>query len=121
MIELMLVVTVIGILATLSIVVYTSFLRQARTVEAKSFLSALNKEQTAYFIENKEYTADVNSLGLSTLDTLKYYTDISVVLTGDLQGYTATAKGNIDNDPLLDEWTIDEEKVLLNTVSDIDN
>jgi len=121
LIELVIVGAVIGILATVAVTVYSSFLKQARTVEAKSFLSALNRQETAYFVGNGEYTAEVNSLGLPTLGTLKYYTDISVVLTGDLQGYTATAKGNIDDDPLLDEWTIDETQELLNTVSDINN
>jgi len=32
---------------------------------------------------------------------------------------TATAKGNLDDDAVLDIWTIDQNKTLQNTVSDI--
>lgn len=123
LVELAIVVTVIGILATLAVVVYTSFLKQARTVEARSFLSALNRQETAYYVGNGKYTDDINNLGLPTLGTLRYYTDISVALPNvfEPQSYIATAKGNIDDDALLDEWTIDENQELINTVSDIDN
>ena len=39
--------------------------------------------------------------------------------TGDSSSFTATAKGNLDNDTALDIWTIDQNKNLQNIMNDI--
>ncbi len=128
LIELMIVVLVVSILATISVVVYNNFLKQARTVEAKSFLSALARQQTAYYVENEEYTGDLlklglpglglPELGLPELGRLKYY-KITIDVSPELQRYVATASGDIDFDTYLDVWTINQNEVLVHTKDDI--
>ena len=39
--------------------------------------------------------------------------------TGDSSSFTATAKGNLDDDTALDIWTIDQNKNLQNIINDI--
>ena len=39
--------------------------------------------------------------------------------TGDSSSFTATAKGNLDDDTALDIWTIDHNKNLQNIINDI--
>tara|TARA_B110000495_G_scaffold58466_1_gene49552 strand:+ start:280 stop:594 length:315 start_codon:yes stop_codon:yes gene_type:complete len=42
-----------------------------------------------------------------------------ITLTGNSTSFTATTKGNLDDDAVLDTWTIDQSKHLQNTVNDI--
>ena len=39
--------------------------------------------------------------------------------TGDSSSFTATAKGNLDDDTALDIWTIGQKKNLQNLINDI--
>ena len=39
--------------------------------------------------------------------------------TGDSSSFTATAKGNLDDDTVFDIWTIDQNKNLQNIINDI--
>ena len=39
--------------------------------------------------------------------------------TGDSSSFTATAKGNLDDDTALDIWTIDQNKNFKNIMNDI--
>ena len=39
--------------------------------------------------------------------------------TGDSSSFTATAKGNLDDDPVLDIWTIHQNKNLKNIMNEI--
>ena len=39
--------------------------------------------------------------------------------TGDSSSFTATAKGNLDDDTTLDIWTIDKNKNLQNIMNEI--
>lgn len=116
LIELTIVILVVSILATISAVVYNNFLKQARVVEAKGFLNALARQETAYYVENDAYTGNLLKLGLPELGKLKYY-EVDVVVTPE--GYTATAKGNIDSDAYLDVWEIKQDKVLVQINDDI--
>ncbi|MFQ5596841.1 MAG: type IV pilin protein [Nitrospiria bacterium] len=119
LVELMLVVTVVSILIAISSVVYTHFLKKARRVEAQGILSALAKQQTSYYVEHDAYTNDPKALGLPTLGNTQFYNISIVIPKGTVpEFYLATAVGNIDNDPDLDEWTIDQDKILLHTKVD---
>ena len=42
-----------------------------------------------------------------------------MTLTGNSTSFTATTKGNLDDDAVLHTWTIDQSKYLQNTVNDI--
>ena len=43
----------------------------------------------------------------------------SLSLSGNSTSFTATAKGNLDDDTVLDIWKNDQNKTLQNTINDI--
>ncbi len=53
------------------------------------------------------------------LDVGKFFMNSAVLClkTGDSSSFTATAKGNLDDDTALDNWTIDHNKNLQNIIN----
>ena len=111
------VVVIIGILATLAYPSLEGYLQRSKQTEAKVGLSAVYTAQKIYFAINQTYADSLSNLDvqLETGGSSRY----SITLTGSSSSFTATAKGNLDDDAVLDIWTIDQNKTLQNTVSDI--
>ena len=65
LIELMLSVVIIGILASIAIPTYTSYMERARRAEGKGALELLAAAQERYFSSNNKYGSLVD-LGLGT-------------------------------------------------------
>ncbi|MDD4202358.1 MAG: type IV pilin protein [Candidatus Omnitrophica bacterium] len=55
MLELLMVIIVIGILASLAIPQYQSFMEKARTAEARNVISSIKSAQELYFLEHGWY------------------------------------------------------------------
>ena len=55
------------------------------------------------------------------LDVVTFFMNSAVLClkTEDSSSFTATAKGNLDDDTTLDVWTIDQNKNLQNVMNDI--
>jgi len=106
MIELMIVVAIIGILAAVAIPNYDSFRKRAKTVEAKTMLKALAVLEEAYRAEHDVYTDDVVALGFGT--TGKNYFSQPIFVGPTFMTFTAQVSGNIDLDPDLDIWSIND-------------
>ena len=117
LLEVMIVVVIIGILATLAYPSLDGYLQRSKQTEAKVGLSAVYTAQKIYFAINQTYADSLSNLDvqLETGGSSRY----SITLTGSSSSFTATAKGNLDDDAVLDIWTIDQNKTLQNTVSDI--
>ena len=117
LLEVMIVVVIIGILATLDYPSLDGYLQRSKQTEAKVGLSAVYTAQKIYFAINQTYADSLSNLDvqLETGGSSRY----SITLTGSSSSFTATAKGNLDDDAVLDIWTIDQNKTLQNTVSDI--
>ena len=117
LLEVMIVVVIIGILATLAYPSLEGYLQRSKQTEAKVGLSAVYTAQKIYFAINQTYADSLSNLDvqLETGGSSRY----SITLTGSSSSFTATAKGNLDDDAVLDIWTIDQNKTLQNTVSDI--
>ena len=117
LLEVMIVVVIIGILATLAYPGLEGYLQRSKQTEAKVGLSAVDTAQKIYFAINQTYADSLSNLDvqLETGGSSRY----SITLTGSSSSFTATAKGNLDDDAVLDIWTIDQKKNLQNTVSDI--
>ena len=117
LLEVMIVVVIIGILATLAYPSLEGYLQRSKQTEAKVGLSAVYTAQKIYFAINQTYADSLSNLDvqLETGGSSRY----SITLTGSSSSFTATAKGNLDDDAVLDNWTIDQNKTLQNTVSDI--
>jgi len=113
-VELIIVVLIIGVIASLAIPFYFGYRKRAITVEAKTNLIALYKFEINNFAEHDEFTSDLNALGFDP-ESNKYY-EYSVVTDG--KSFTATASGNIDNDLDQDVWTINEKQAVVHAVED---
>lgn len=117
--ELLTVVVIIGILASVAIPSYRNYLLRTQRTEAKTALLQLQAAQEKFYLNGNTYTDDVTSgspdgLGLlATTETNKY--DISVDLGGDGQSYTAIAApaagGGQEDDDRCDTLTLTDTGV----------
>ncbi len=132
--ELMIVVAIIGILATIAIPSFMSYQAKTKQVEAKNNLVAIHTGEVAYFAENNGYVDDFNAIGFGiTGSTQRYYYELGKANVGTLPPgcsasaldkvssteFVAVAIGNIDGDSTCDVWTIDQDKVLKNVTNDV--
>jgi type IV pilus assembly protein PilA len=144
----MIVVAIIGILATIAIPNFLRYQAKAKQTEAKSNLVALHTSEIAYFAENNGFIDDFNALGFGVSGasqryyyelggvsgaSQRYYYELGNANLGTLPpgctassldgvsatGFTAVAIGNIDGDATCDVWTIDDQKVLKNVTNDV--
>ncbi len=96
LIELMVVVIVVAILATVAVPSYRQYLIRSQRTEARIALLQLQTAQEKFYLQNNLYTTDLTTasptgLGLSnTTETGKYTVAISTLGAG-AQSYTATA------------------------------
>ena len=132
--ELMIVVAIIGILATIAIPNFLQYQAKAKQTEAKNNLVAIHTGEIAYFAENNGYIDDFNAIGFGvTGSSQRYYYELGKANTGILPpgctasaldkvaatNFVAVAIGNIDGDATCDVWTIDQDKVLTNVTNDV--
>ena len=116
LIELMIVVAIIGILAAIAIPNFMNYQCKAKQSEAKSALGDIRTMQEAYFAEHDGFgTLDNVGWSINTTEARYSYTMNTTGAT-----FVAEASGDIDADGTDDEWTIDDEGDLNNTVNDCD-
>lgn len=69
LVELMIVVIIVGILASLAIGNYSRIVEKGRAAEAKKIMSLVRQQEFTYYLENNRYTTAINQLGFSDLPT----------------------------------------------------
>ncbi len=89
LIELMIVVIVVGILASVAIPSYHRYSMRAHRTEAKSALLAVQLRQERFYLDNRTYTNNLAALGLPEQSEKGVY-DIDLT-AADALTYTATA------------------------------
>lgn len=89
LIELMIVVTIIGLLAAVAIPGYGQYVRRAQRSEGMAALSALAAAQEKYYLSNNTYTTNFADLKMSDTTEHGYYT--LNITTADAAAFTATA------------------------------
>jgi prepilin-type N-terminal cleavage/methylation domain-containing protein len=127
LIELMIVVVIVGILTTLAIPRFMQSATKSKQSEAKLILKQIYVNQRTYRQQsmiNSYYIPGVpasatnpNALGTIWIEIMpdaKY----TYTVAGGANTFTVTATANIDDDPAIDTWVIDDQGVLVNVVDD---
>jgi prepilin-type N-terminal cleavage/methylation domain-containing protein len=135
LIELMIVVAIIGILASIAIPAYMNFATKAKRTEVKANLGGIYKAEISYFSEYSGYSNDFNAIGWRPVGQKMYYTYSvggSSLGKGDpvpgtiapgagILAFSAYGWGNIDQDAFYDIWKMDETRDLSMELDDINN
>lgn len=85
LIELLVVIIIIGILSAIALPSFLNQANKAKQSEAKTYVGSMNRGQQAYFLENSDFTTDINELG------------IGIKTETELYGYKAAKKGTGTN------------------------
>jgi prepilin-type N-terminal cleavage/methylation domain-containing protein len=125
LIELMIVVVIIGILATMAIPRFMRVATKAKQSEAKGLLKQIYTMQQAYFGLQESYC--LNGVVANSAAPIAYaQIHVEVMLPARYSytmvctrtTFTCTATANIDDDATVDTWTIDNAGNLINTIDD---
>jgi Tfp pilus assembly protein PilE len=98
----MVVVAIVGILASIAGISYTVFSDKAKTVEAETALVEVNRLEMMYYEARGHYSSDLQAIGYTATPALKSYTvEVEVASGIPGVGYRATAKpkGNLQLEP----------------------
>ena len=93
------------------------YLKGSKQTEAKVSLSDIYTAQKIYFATNQTHADTMSKLDvqLESGGSARY----TIALSGNSTCFTATAKGNLDDDTVLDIWKNDQNKTMQNTINDI--
>jgi len=125
LIELMIVVVIIGVLASMAIPRFMRATSKAKMSEARQLLKQIYTMQHAYRLENDTYTCNgltassaaqnaFNPIGVEIGASARY----SYAMTADAVSFTCVATANLDDDVINDVWQIDQNGTLTHTTDD---
>lgn len=112
LIEMMIVVAIVGILASIAIPQFERFLARSKRTEAFSMLNSVKIMETAYYTDFDTYTFDFSFLitlftGNGTFIYPKFYSEPVLFGTDDIKkGYVFGVVGNLDKDIALDSVVV---------------
>ncbi|MCX7704832.1 MAG: prepilin-type N-terminal cleavage/methylation domain-containing protein [bacterium] len=91
LVELMVVVIIVGILASVAVPIYRANIKKAMASEGAALLGSVLTAQRIYYAEHNVYTTNKTVLGVDTAGN-KYFTDYTVS-SADANGFTASTTG----------------------------
>ena len=91
LIELMIVVAVIAILASVAMPSYRDYVLRANRSAAQSHMMDIAGRQGQYMLDNRSYAATVGTLNLSTPTDVSAYYNVAIAITAAPPGFTITA------------------------------
>ena len=125
LIELMVVVVIIGILAALAIPRFMTAAGKSKQSEAKQLLKQIYTMQRAYFMLHESYCLNGVTASSAAVDAFNLI-HVEILLparyaynmAANANSFTCTATANIDDDDIIDTWTIDNTGQLINSIDD---
>ena len=115
--EVMVALVIVAVLAGLAYPRYQKMVLRSKQTEAKTVLRSIHMGQDLYITANQTFAQNLDDLDVQIPLNAKY--TYSIILGGGGTTFTARALTNIDNDPVVDEWQIDQDNNLVNTVNDV--
>lgn len=116
LVELMIVVGIIGILASLGMPKLQRFMAKARQTEAKTNLTQIYTLNEMWFLDNGVYHGTPATIGYTGVGSGGFYAEPTIALGTDATTYVATIKlaGSKKLCPGVasDDWTINNSRVL---------
>jgi len=101
LIELMAVVTILGVLIAIAIPAYRGYSERTQRTEAKTALLHLRTQQERWYLQNHTFSGDLDTLGFSQGCSENCVYTIDFTVAPDTTGFTArarpTAGGGINN------------------------
>jgi len=106
LIELMIVVAIIGILASIALPAYSDYIRRSKIVEATSVLSDLRVRMEQFYQDNRSYVSSGTTCGVA-MPTQTYFT--FTCADGTATTYTLTAAGKTGTDMAGFTYTLNQQ------------
>lgn len=110
LLELIVVIIIVGILATLGFTQYTKVIEQGRTAEAKAILGQLRTAQEAYNLEYGTYTTTMANLPINlteaTCDGNHYFSYNVLSTSGSATATRCASNGKTPNVATAAQYTI---------------
>ncbi len=122
LIELMIVVIIIGVIASLAIPRFMNTTARSKQSEAQGILKQIYTQERCYYQEHGTYTIDIAALGVEIMASSWYI--YSIALNGNGTAFTAQANApnpGIDDDPTPDIWAVDGSGVIVCVSNDVLN
>lgn len=109
LIEVMIVVVIIGILSAIAYPNYSEYVRRGARADAMTLLLDAANKQEQFFVDNREYSNDLEAIGVPTATENGYFNVTLENVTNDTFRIVATAAaGPVQGDQQCPALTIDE-------------
>ena len=121
--EILIVLVIIGILIILVLPNQSSVVAQAKSLEAQNMLSHLYNLEKSYFYRHSKYASNIDDIGFIQEKTIAedgqavYQITIIEASTNTFRA-KATSLSDFDGDGIFNEWEINHERKLTETVKD---
>ena len=115
--ELMIALVIVAIVAGMAFPRYQKMVARSKQAEAKTILKAIYMGQDLYKTSNQTYADNLEALDVQIPGDVKYA--YSIVVGDNGTTFQARALANIDSDPIVDEWVINQDNRLENKVNDV--
>ena len=117
LIEVMIALVIVAVLAGVSYPRFQKMVSRSKQTEVKTVLRSIYMAQDLYKTTNLSYAGNMDDLDVELPEDVKYS---YVLTTGEANStFSIKATANIDSDATVDQWEIDENNTLENTVNDV--
>lgn len=117
LIELLVVVTIVGILAAVAMPAYNDYVTRSRFTEAASLLADYRVKLEQFYQDNRNYGSTAAVCGVANPAGTAFAFNCNWGAVGTNQGYTATATGNAAQGLAGISFTIDQSNTRTTTVA----